>query len=54
MILTPSNSTNPAFWGYEIRYEVKQKPIMPDEFDFFNYWCGLNPVEARKYYKTYL
>jgi len=58
MLLTPFNSTNPWFWGMDLKlikngrviepYQTKSE--LPTEFDFFNLWCGKDPVGARQYY----
>jgi len=55
MLLTPWNSTNPQFWGYDLVYEnnakiYQTKSDLPTEFDFFNTWCGKDPVNAKHYY----
>ena len=58
MILSPFNSTYPPFWGKEIKRtqtgwaieDVKLVIQIPQEFDFFNEWCGKNPINAKEYY----
>ena len=59
MILTPYNSSNPLFWGMELKFinngrviePYQMKSDIPMEFDFFNLWCGKDMVNAREYYK---
>lgn len=58
MILTPYNSTNPLFWGKDLKYANGQnttdqmKLDFPIEFDFFNLYCGKEPQQARLYYEV--
>lgn len=58
MLLTPSNSTNPLYWGMELNLVYKGNLIdpyqtkldIPTEFDFFNLWAGKDPINAKQYY----
>lgn len=58
MLLTPWNCTNPAFWGKDLVYKVNNRLVdtyqikseFPTEFDFFNFWCGKDPINAKNYY----
>lgn len=59
MLLTPWNSTNPLFWGMDLKLVNKGKIIEPNqamldipaEFDFFNLWCGKDKNNAKLYYE---
>lgn len=59
MLLTPSNSTNPAFWGKEIRfygnsiYDIGKmyRDMIPNECDFINAFFPKNPQGAREYFR---
>ncbi len=58
MMLTPYNSTNPLFWGKELKFVLDGKVVgdkptkveIPTEFDFLNAFYPNNP-QAREYFK---
>lgn len=60
MILNSQNSTNPLFWGKDLKLVLDGKVVepysgiqfedMPSEFDFFNVFCGKDPINAKEYY----
>ncbi len=56
MILTPFNCTNPYLWGREMKIVVDGRVFneptfeIPNEFDFFEKWCGKDPANAKQYY----
>ncbi len=59
MILIPYNSTNPLFWGKDLRFVVNGQIVEPNqiksdfprEFNFFNLWAGKDPINAKLYYE---
>lgn len=57
MTLTPSNSTNPILWGWEVDYlngkmVFRLKIDFPKEVDFVQALFPNDPIGARKYFKA--
>lgn len=44
----PKFYINPSGFGSSIR---PIKADFPNEFDFFNEWCGKDPINAKQYYE---